>query len=255
MEPIYTHGAFSPPANSSSQDFAAMSSLTTACSMEEGSAVEGFDTHLSLGIGGGGPPPPQGKTVRLFGEVFSPQDDHGRHWEPTAAPASRKKRNNGMSAAASRKNKKARMFHGGADDGDRRSPSAGGDGGRKKLRLSNAQAKLLEDSFRAHNILSHAEKHELARRAGLSARQVEVWFQNRRARTKLKQTEVDCELLRRWCDRLTDENARLRRDLAELRQAAATRLPAAATAVSVVCPVCCDKKLAVVAAATTADAT
>lgn len=54
----------------------------------------------------------------------------------------------------------------------------------------------------------------------MSSRQVEVWFQNRRARTKLKQTEVDCDLLRRWCDRLTDENARLRRDLADLRGSA-----------------------------------
>jgi homeobox-leucine zipper protein len=68
---------------------------------------------------------------------------------------------------------------------------------------------------------------------------VEVWFQNRRARTKLKQTEVDCELLRRWCDRLTDENARLMRDLAKLRAASAGRLPAP---VSVVCPSCCDSK-------------
>uniref|UniRef100_J3L9L2 Homeobox domain-containing protein n=2 Tax=Oryza brachyantha TaxID=4533 RepID=J3L9L2_ORYBR len=68
---------------------------------------------------------------------------------------------------------------------------------RKKLRLTREQATLLEDSFRAHTILSHAQKQELAGRAGLSARQVEVWFQNRRARTKLKQTEADCDLLRR----------------------------------------------------------
>jgi hypothetical protein len=80
---------------------------------------------------------------------------------------------------------------------------------------------------------------------GLSARQVEVWFQNRRARTKLKQTEVDCDLLRRWCDRLTDDNARLKRDLADLRRAAASTSLGAA-----VCASCgADKQqLAVVAA-------
>ncbi|CAN6243054.1 unnamed protein product [Urochloa humidicola] len=224
-----------------------MSSLTTAGSSEEysasASAEEFFGTHLSLGIGGGGGSTRRPRTVQLFGEVLSLQDDGGDHG--AAAPASiRKKRDHhGASgaaaageAASSKPNKKARtkLQGGGDDDGERRSPMSDGSGGRKKLRLTGAQAAMLEDSFRAHNILSHAEKQELARRVGLSARQVEVWFQNRRARTKLKQTEVDCELLRRWCDRLTDENARLRRDLADMRAAAPARLA--------VCAACCHKQ-------------
>lgn len=36
-------------------------------------------------------------------------------------------------------------------------------------------------------------------------------------RTKLKQTEVDCEYLKRWCERLTEENRRLQKEVAELR--------------------------------------
>jgi hypothetical protein len=100
---------------------------------------------------------------------------------------------------------------------------------------------VLESDFSLVSI-DQAEKQELARRVGLSARQVEVWFQNRRARTKLKQTEVDCEVLRRWCDRLTDENARLRRDLADLRDRAS------ASASPAVCAACCGKQVAVVAA-------
>ncbi|TVU33452.1 hypothetical protein EJB05_25270, partial [Eragrostis curvula] len=235
-----------------------MSSLTTAGSSMEECSVEEFDTRLSLEIGGTSsrpPPPPQRQTVQLFGELISPQETlQNRDHRETAAPVGKKKRSESGAAIAavnfgSRSNKKARTSMQ-AEDGDRRSSqSDGGGGSRKKLRLTSGQATMLEDTFRAHNILSHAQKHELARRVGLSARQVEVWFQNRRARTKLKQTEVDCELLRRWCDSLTDENARLRRDLAELRAAAAStaRLPAAAAAVSVVCPSCCDKKIAIVA--------
>lgn len=38
-------------------------------------------------------------------------------------------------------------------------------------------------------------------------------------RCKLKQTEVDCEYLKRCCESLTDENRRLKRELMELRSA------------------------------------
>jgi homeobox-leucine zipper protein len=71
---------------------------------------------------------------------------------------------------------------------------------------------------------------------------VEVWFQNRRARTKLKQTEVDCEYLKRWCERLADENKRLEKELADLRALKAAPSPAAQpaspAATLTMCPSC-----------------
>ncbi|KAJ4912436.1 Homeobox-leucine zipper protein HAT4 [Raphanus sativus] len=92
-----------------------------------------------------------------------------------------------------------------------------GDNSRKKLRLSKDQSAILEETFKDHSTLNPKQKQALAKQLGLRARQVEVWFQNRRARTKLKQTEVDCEFLRRCCENLTEENRRLQKEVTELR--------------------------------------
>ncbi|KAK3431147.1 hypothetical protein EUGRSUZ_E02798, partial [Eucalyptus grandis] len=94
---------------------------------------------------------------------------------------------------------------------------SGGDGARKKLRLSGEQSLVLEETFKEHNTLNPKQKLALAKQLNLSPRQVEVWFQNRRARSKMKQTKVDCEYLKRCCDNLTQENKRLQKEVQELR--------------------------------------
>ncbi|XP_010692080.3 homeobox-leucine zipper protein ATHB-4 [Beta vulgaris subsp. vulgaris] len=107
------------------------------------------------------------------------------------------------------------------DEGDNRGGCGGGGGGergeRKKLRLSKEQIMVLEQAFREHTTLNTKQKVALANQVNLRPRQVEVWFQNRRARTKLKQTEVDCEYLRTLCESLTEENKQLQKEVHELR--------------------------------------
>ncbi|KAG8371839.1 hypothetical protein BUALT_Bualt12G0004800 [Buddleja alternifolia] len=112
-------------------------------------------------------------------------------------------------------------------DADRGTSSRGSDdddnGTRKKLRLTKDQSAFLEESFKEHNTLNPKQKLALAKQLSLRPRQVEVWFQNRRARTKLKQTEVDCEYLKRCCETLTEENRRLQKELQELRALKASK--------------------------------
>ncbi|KAG8363554.1 hypothetical protein BUALT_Bualt19G0034600 [Buddleja alternifolia] len=132
-----------------------------------------------------------------------------------------------------------------SDDDDENGVNA-----RKKLRLSKEQSAFLEESFKEHNTLNPKQKQALAKQLNLRPRQVEVWFQNRRARTKLKQTEVDCEYLKRCCETLTEENRRLQKELQDLRALKASnpyymQLPATTLTM---CPSC--ERVATTTAAT-----
>ncbi|EPS62262.1 hypothetical protein M569_12529, partial [Genlisea aurea] len=109
---------------------------------------------------------------------------------------------------------------------------------RKKLRLSKTQSALLEQSFKINSSLNQKQKQELAEELKLRPRQVEVWFQNRRARTKLKQTEIDCAFLKKYCDTLTAENRWLQRQVKALKSGQPTYVQFPAVAALALCPSC-----------------
>ncbi|KAJ0970661.1 hypothetical protein J5N97_018620 [Dioscorea zingiberensis] len=93
-----------------------------------------------------------------------------------------------------------------------------GEGSRKKLRLSKDQSAILEESFQRTQTSQPQTKGGSGEAVGTCGRgRWRSGSQNRRARTKLKQTEVDCEFLKRCCENLTEENRRLQKEVAELR--------------------------------------
>lgn len=77
--------------------------------------------------------------------------------------------------------------------------------GGKKRRLSVDQVRLLEKNFNDENKLEHERKVQIAEEIGLRPRQVAVWFQNRRARSKMKRIESDYECLNAEYDKLKSD--------------------------------------------------
>ncbi|XP_073054353.1 homeobox-leucine zipper protein HAT5-like [Primulina eburnea] len=95
----------------------------------------------------------------------------------------------------------------------------------KKRRLLPEQVQLLEKSFDLENKLEPERKVNLANELGLQPRQVAIWFQNRRARYKMKQLEneydslkASFDLLNADYDTLCKENERLKIEVHFLKE-------------------------------------
>jgi homeobox-leucine zipper protein len=91
-------------------------------------------------------------------------------------------------------------------------PAEGGEGAdeqARKRRLSDDQARFLELSFRKERKLETPRKVQLAAELGLDAKQVAVWFQNRRARHKSKLMEEEFSKLRAAHDAVVLHNCHL----------------------------------------------
>lgn len=75
----------------------------------------------------------------------------------------------------------------------------------KKRRLTATQVRFLEKSFEVENKLEPERKVQLAKELGLQPRQVAIWFQNRRARSKNQRLEKDYDSLKAVYDKLKDD--------------------------------------------------
>ncbi|XP_039127630.1 homeobox-leucine zipper protein HOX13-like [Dioscorea cayenensis subsp. rotundata] len=91
----------------------------------------------------------------------------------------------------------------------------------KKRRLEAEKVRELERSFEAQSKLDPERKARLACELGLEPRQVAVWFQNRRARWKVKRLERDFSSMRAARDALELDVSALRRETSALALEAA----------------------------------
>lgn len=75
----------------------------------------------------------------------------------------------------------------------------------KRRRLTASQVQFLEKNFEVENKLEPERKVQLAKELGLPPRQVAIWFQNRRARSKNQRLEKDYDSLKAVYDKLKDD--------------------------------------------------
>nr|QMT62769.1 class I HD-Zip family transcription factor LMI1 [Nigella damascena] len=87
----------------------------------------------------------------------------------------------------------------------------------RKKRLTNEQLDSLERSFQEEIKLEPERKMKLAEELDLQPRQVAVWFQNRRARWKVKQIERLYDTLKKEFDLVILENQKLQAEVMNLK--------------------------------------
>ncbi|PIN06045.1 hypothetical protein CDL12_21415 [Handroanthus impetiginosus] len=86
-----------------------------------------------------------------------------------------------------------------------------------KKRLTQDQVRILETNFSFNNRLEPDRKSRLALELGVPARQVAIWYQNKRAREKNQSLEFDYKALQLRLENVLADNARLKGEVQRLK--------------------------------------
>ncbi|XP_004295420.1 PREDICTED: homeobox-leucine zipper protein ATHB-40-like [Fragaria vesca subsp. vesca] len=93
-----------------------------------------------------------------------------------------------------------------------------GSAGANKRKLNEAQVSLLELHFRKEQKLESKKKDQLAFELGINPRQVAVWYQNRRARSKKKQLEEEYSSLKKAHETVVVQKLKLESEVQKLKE-------------------------------------
>nr|XP_043625247.1 homeobox-leucine zipper protein ATHB-52-like [Erigeron canadensis] len=86
-----------------------------------------------------------------------------------------------------------------------------------KKRLTDEQVKLLETSFNFNKKLDSTRKSQLAQELGVPARQIAIWYQNKRARWRNQTLETEHKALQHRLERVSDDKNRLEKEVERLK--------------------------------------
>ncbi|KAK6122542.1 hypothetical protein DH2020_020381 [Rehmannia glutinosa] len=82
----------------------------------------------------------------------------------------------------------------------------------RRKRFSDDQVKSLETTFETESRPELRLKQNLANKLGLQPRQIAIWFQNKRARSKSKQIEREYSMLKSNYDKLASQFEAMRKE-------------------------------------------